>query len=370
VIKFCGNCGTTITEKELRDGQATQSGNYVYCGRCAAKLGHVITGGPLDVLDVQDTTDTQVVNSEHFKLDLPANLFQGATTGDTTSLSARDVRRLGDDAHPRTGSDQKTRPVHPAAAGKIEVTCPGCRVKLRVPAGEAPRNIKCPRCTKVFEVRPPGKSGTQAVKKVTGMVKKVSGPSRPAAPPARKATEGGALEPIGTHPDPSADPALTALPGAVPASGAAPSKPKTAATPKGAPPASASRRQASPSARRQAKAPATDGAAEAPAAPVPAAPAGREALITIALVWTLAPFLLFVVPPFHPALTRLGGMVGSGLTAIGMPVPGTAAAPAAVPAAPAAAPEAEGVPASEAVPPVPAEIASPPAEPAPVPPQP
>ncbi|MFH1707221.1 MAG: hypothetical protein ABIF71_04825 [Planctomycetota bacterium] len=333
MIKFCGNCGTTITEKELRDGHAAQSGNYVYCGRCAAKLGHVVTGGPLDVLDVQDTTDTQIVGPGHYKLDLPANLFQGADTGDTTSLSARDVRRLNGDVHPRSGSDQKTRPVHPAAVGgKVEVACPGCRVKLRVPVSEAPRNIKCPKCTKVFEVRPPGKSETQAVNKATGLVKKVSGPVRPAAPPARKVTEGGALEPIEAHPDP----ALTALPGAVPTDGTAPSKPAPAATAKGA----------------------------------PAAPCGREALIGIALVWTLAPFLLFIVPPFHPALTQLGGTVGSGLTAIGLPVPGTAAAPAAVPAAPAAAPEAEGSPAPEVVPSAPAEITSPPAEPASVPPQP
>ena len=39
MIKFCGNCGTTITNKDVAENRAMRSGKFVYCNKCASKLG-------------------------------------------------------------------------------------------------------------------------------------------------------------------------------------------------------------------------------------------------------------------------------------------------------------------------------------------
>jgi hypothetical protein len=166
VIKFCGNCGTTVTEKELSDSKAVRSGDYVYCQNCAQKLGFtapaaIPQGGTDKLLDEQDSRGTQKIADDKPKIDLPDDIFEDDYEA-TKTLSSDDLKNLIASENDQTAPLKRVAP----AAQKKKVVCPGCNVKLRIAMkpGEK-RKVRCPKCKKVFVA---GKKAVQSSAPSTG----------------------------------------------------------------------------------------------------------------------------------------------------------------------------------------------------------
>ena len=189
MIKFCGNCGTTITRSDIALKRAIRSGKFVYCTKCAEKL------GVFPSKDDDPPSDTGGEGGRN--VDSPDKVNAGAASG-----------------------------ANPGNPDKKLVTCPSCGTKLKIKITDKKKKVKCPKCRDIFTVDPAGGEDGLVIKPL--IQEPVSPPEEQSAPLPEPEDE------VPAPPEPPAEPPPTPLPepeDEVPAPPEPPAEPPPVAAP-------------------------------------------------------------------------------------------------------------------------------------------